>query len=156
MRQFIRYTGFFFLFLSLLSTERAIGLPCLTLAILPLSLSLLHPWIKVGSWIVLSIFLAVIYHLPFVLSAGILLFLLILTEYRFQFFQRETLKLFSGWIIVQGILFWYLRLPLTFANMIYHLVLSGLVLLFIRYWYRGQDKLPQLSIAERVKKVRLS
>jgi hypothetical protein len=134
MTLFFRQLLFFLIFLSILSIERALGLPFISLV---LASNYLAPAERISKSIGLfltGLFLAMSYFIPIWLGIVIVAALVFMLENRVILFHRETLTYFVAVAAGVFIIGYVSHFPLSPSNIFYHLCLALVCLFFIRFW----------------------
>ncbi len=135
MTAFFRYLLFLGIFVTVLSVERTLGLPIISLVI---ASNYVAPLGRVGKSVgilLTGIALAASYFIPLWLGIALVGVLVFVLEQRFILFHRETLTYFAAVLVAAVFLAIVSKLPLSPTNMVYHVLLALGCLFLIRFWF---------------------
>jgi len=133
MTSFFRGVLFLIFFLVVVSIERVLGLPFLSLVLVSNYLAPTGRIEKSIGILITGIFLGISYLIPIWLAVAVVAGLVFILEHRFILFHRETLTYFAAVILAAATIGLATHLQPTLGNMLYHIALAVTCLFLIRF-----------------------
>ncbi|CAN5268014.1 hypothetical protein BH10PAT2_BH10PAT2_1000 [soil metagenome] len=134
MTHVFRQILFLLLFLGVVSVERTLGLPFISLVLASNFLAPSGRISKSTGILITGIFISISYLIPIWLAVGIIASLVFILEHRLILLHRESLTYFASVILAALIIGIASHYSLSLGSMVYHFVLAVVCLFLIRFW----------------------
>ncbi len=134
MIHFLRHLIFLIIFLVVLSVERALGLPCISLLLAANYLYSTDRVMKSIGMIATGVLLSSTYLFPIWLGIGIVAALIYLLEHHLSIRQSETMTFFGAVFLTVLMIGVVTHFELTVGHVVYQLVAEVVGLFLVRFW----------------------